>query len=141
MKGLATILFIVLGMLSSVDVGSCLAIDQTVCTSGGIFYHPNKKLKSCTLKDEVTINGVKCKQYGPVELYATGALKSCQTSDFYTYGSITCNQYAQVNFFPTGKLRSCDLSKQTLIDGTTCAQFEAIYLFGNGKLQSCSSPH
>jgi len=36
--------------------------------------------KTCTLKDNIAINGVNCKQYAPINLYETGMLKSCDTS-------------------------------------------------------------
>jgi hypothetical protein len=131
---------VMLGIILITDVGTCLGVDQTICTPGEIHYHPNGQLKSCILKDDFAINGVKCKQYAPISLYKTGKLKACVTSDYFNYGSITCNQYGEVSFYPSGKLNTCDLSKTIQIDGKTCAQFESISLLENGKLKSCSTP-
>jgi hypothetical protein len=140
MNHISRLILVTLSLISLCAAGNCLAFDQSICTSGAVTYHPNGKLKSCTLKDDLAIGAVRCKQYAPVEFFPTGSLLSCTASDFYNYESITCNQYGRVSFYPTGKLSSCDISKQIQIDGKKCAQFEPIYLFENGKLKSCSTP-
>jgi len=133
---------IVLSIIFITDVGTCLEIDQSICTPGSdIAFHSNGQLKTCTLKDNFAINGVNCKQYAPIDLYESGKLKSCVTSDSFSYGKITCNQYSHVSFYATGKLHTCTLSKQIQIDGKTCAELGSISLFENGKLISCSKPN
>lgn len=123
------------GMVFLAHAVACRAIDQSICTPGEISYYPGGQLKSCTLKDDVIIGGVKCKQYAPVNLYQTGTLQSCVTSDYFNY------EYSRVSFHANGKLDTCILSKSLAMDGKSCAPFEAISLFENGKLRSCSAPH
>jgi len=127
-------------VLLMTDIGICLGADESVCNPGDINYYSSGKLRTCTLKDDLTINDVKCKQYALISLYETGMLKSCVIGDYYNYGNITCNQYSQVSLYPSGKLNTCDLSKTVLIEGKTCAEFGTISLFEDGKLKSCSTP-
>ncbi|WP_460597602.1 hypothetical protein [Geomonas sp. Red276] len=133
--------FITMSIILMTNAGTCLGADPSICSTGEITYFAKGQVSSCTLKDDFTVNGVKCKQYAPINFYPNGALKSCVSSDFFIYGSIICNQYGRVSFYRSGKLDTCDLSKSIEIDGKTCAQFESITLFENGKLKSCSRPH
>jgi hypothetical protein len=132
---------IMLSILFITDVGTCLAIDASICTPGSDnTYYPSGQLKTCTLKDNFEINGVTCKQYETINLYETGMLRNCITNDNFNYDGITCNQYGQVSFYETGILNTCILSKTIQIDGKTCEQLQPIFLFENGKLKSCSTP-
>jgi antitoxin component YwqK of YwqJK toxin-antitoxin module len=112
---------IMLSIIFITGVGTCFGIDQSICTPGSVnSFHPNGRLKSCTLKDNFVINGVTCKQYEPVTLYGTGMLKSCVISEYFNYNAITCNQHGQISFYETGILDSCILSKTIQIEGKTC---------------------
>jgi len=141
-EGIMRYTIIMLSIIAITDVGTCLGIDQSICTPGSeIIYHQNGTLKTCTLKDDFAVSGVNCEQYETINLYETGTLKDCVTSDYFNYGDIICNQHDQVSFYATGQLNTCNLSRSIQIDGKTCAQFESISLFENGKLKSCSTPH
>lgn len=92
---------IMLSIIAITDVGTCLGIDQSICTPGSeIIYHQNGTLKTCTLKDDFAVNGVNCEQYETINLYETGTLKDCVTSDYFNYRDIICNQHDQVSFYP-----------------------------------------
>lgn len=62
MKALIT----VTGVMLLGGAGTCLALDQSICAPGEVRYHPGGQLKSCNLKDDISITGVKCKQYALV---------------------------------------------------------------------------
>jgi len=133
---------IMLSIIFTTGVGTCLGIDTSMCNPGSeITLHPKGQLKTCTLKDDFAINGVTCKQYERISVYETGMLKNCVTSKYFNYDAIiTCNQYGLVSFYATGILDSCILSKTIQVDGKNCEQLQPISLFENGKLKSCSTP-
>ena len=66
-------IIIILGIICITDVGTCSGIDQSICNPGSAnTFYPNGQLKACTLKENLSVNGVTCKQYETINLYETG---------------------------------------------------------------------
>ena len=120
---------------------------QGVSCRGLISYHPNGKLRSCTLNCLDTLSGQELAEGTYVSLTKEGVFKQC----FLQENTVIQGHYClggghnfSTCFHPNGVLRLAWLVENEVIDGIPCKAFSffgnrsGTYFHDNGRLASCS---
>ena len=84
------------------------AIDKSICASGKTEeLYSNGVIKTCVLKDSLSLDEIKCKSQNSISFYDNGQLETCILAESAKVSGQECKESAPISFYPDGKFKSC----------------------------------